>query len=325
MTMSVNQLFIAVEGKNYVQLWTLMQSMNLEQLTNSATAIGPDRLRELLYRFVRQSMFNPQAAFTQISTAQNLAPKPTQVIPEVLAQAFGDKSFLQTDSDKSIKAEVAQQLKRIHAQRAAKPQIVLYRDITHTIDLPNMCPAPLSDSDFEAAATRHSITVAAIKAVSFVESGGRSGFDERSRAKILFEAHKFREHTKRLFDISHPHLSCVRSSAKKYYSWDQYNRLYEAMVLNPVAAIKACSWGKFQVLGSNHNGWPDPVSFARAMQQSEVNQLKSFEAYCVTNNLIKHLKNKEWASFARGYNGANYSEYAYDTKIEAAYKKYGGK
>lgn len=183
---------------------------------------------------------------------------------------------------------------------------------------------PLSEANFSDVATRQNIPVAAIKAVARVESGGRSGFDEQYRPKILFGAHHFRKHTRRLFDLSHPHLSCDRTSAKKYYRWDQYSRLYEAMLLDPVAAIKSASWGKFQVLGSNHNGWPDPVSFARAMQQSENNHLKSFEAYCVTNGLIAHLRSKNWAGFAEGYNGANYKDFDYDTKIANAYKRYGG-
>ena len=164
----------------------------------------------------------------------------------------------------------------------------------------------------------------AIKAVAEVESGGRSGFDDKYRAKILFEAHHFRKHTRQLFDLTHPHLSCSRVLARKYYAWDQYSRLYEAMVLDPVAAIKACSWGKFQVLGSNHSGWPDPLSFARAMQQSEENHLKSFEGYCSDNKLITHIKNKDWAKFAAGYNGPNYKDFNYDTKMKAAYLKYGG-
>ena len=77
--------------------------------------------------------------------------------------------------------------------------------------------------------------------------------------------------------------------------------------------------GEVSGLGSNHNGWPDPVSFARAMQESENNHLKSFEAYCVTNGLIVHLKNKAWAKFAEGYNGKNYKDFDYDTKIAKAY------
>jgi N-acetylmuramidase len=167
--------------------------------------------------------------------------------------------------------------------------------------------------------------VAAIKAVAKVESGGTIAFDTQYRARILFEAHQFRKYTTREFDVTHPHLSCNSVLAKKYYKWDQYNRMYEALVLNPVAAIQACSWGKFQVMGFNHNGWPDPVSFARAMQVSETNQLKAFEEFCKANGTIPHLKNKDWVKFATAYNGSGYATFHYDTKMAAAYKQYSAK
>lgn len=67
------------------------------------------------------------------------------------------------------------------------------------------------------------------------------------------------------------------------------------------------------------------MPFAQAMQVSENNQLKSFEAYCVSNGLIVHLKNKDWAKFAAGYNSKNYKDFDYDTKMATAYAKYGGK
>ena len=80
-----------------------------------------------------------------------------------------------------------------------------------------------TQGDYIAAAARHRITMAAIKAVAQVESGGRSGFDDQFRAKILFEAHHFRKYTVKRFDLSHPHLSCNRQAGKKYYVWNQYS------------------------------------------------------------------------------------------------------
>lgn len=324
MTFTVGALFSAVEANNTKMLWTLFQGMTQEEMVKAGTAIGPIRLRTLLVQFVGQSKL-PISPLNLLATPlQSVVATPEKVIPEILAEAFGDKTFLGPARDNALALSVRQQLRIIHTQRAAKAQIVLHRDVTHTLPPQTACPAPLSDANYAEAALRNGVTVPAIKAVAQVESGGRSGFDDQYRAKILFEAHHFRKYTGKKFDLSHPHLSCLRKPGKKYYSWDQYTRLYEAMVLDPVAAIKACSWGKFQVLGSNHNGWPDPVSFARAMQVSENNHLKSFEAYCVTNHLIQHLKTKDWAKFAAGYNGANYKEYDYDTKMANAYKKYGG-
>lgn len=336
MSFSVNQLFMAVEVDNYSALWTLMQKMTPEEMVDAGTAIGPDRLRAMLYRFIAMSRITPASSFfsapvnfsmiqsVPLISSNDVAAYTGLVIAEILSQAFKDSAFLRYPRDEIVKAAVQQRLRVIKTLRASRSQIVLYRDVTRTLREPSTCPAPLSDADYTACALRNGITMAASKAVAQIESGGRSGFDDKYRPKILFEAHHFRKHTRRLFDNTHPHLSCDRASAKKYYSWDQYNRLYEAMVLNPAAAIKACSWGKFQVLGSNHNGWPDPISFAKAMYVSENNHLKSFEAYCVTNGLIVHLKNKNWAKFAAGYNGANYAEFSYDTKMATAYAKYGG-
>lgn len=323
MTFAVGALFSAVESNNYRMLWTMMHAMTMDELVKAGTAVGPQRLRELLFRFVGKSRKPSQLASSAPAVSSATA-NLEAVIPELLAEAFADKTFLPASHGQAITREIRQLLRTVHNQRAASPQIVLYRDVTHTLPSPNSCPAPLTEENFADVASRNGICVAAIKAVAQVESGGRSGFDDQYRAKILFEAHHFRKHTAKRFDLSHPHLSCRRASAKKYYSWNQYSRLFEAMVLDPVAAIKACSWGKFQVLGSNHNGWPDPVSFARAMQESENNHLKSFEAYCVKNGLIVHLKNKAWAKFAEGYNGKNYKDFDYDTKIAKAYAKYGG-
>lgn len=337
MSFSVNQLFLSVEVGNYSSLWAAMQKMTPDEIVDAGTAIGPDRLRALLDRYISMSriapvssFLSPPVNFSMFQSAALISSADTsaytgQVIGEILAQAFKDSAFLRYPRDEMVKVTIQQRLRTVRSLRASRPQIVFYRDVTRTLREQSACPAPLTDADYTACAVRNGITMAAIKAVAQIESGGRSGFDEKYRPKILFEAHHFRKYTARLFDSTHPHLSCDRATGKKYYSWDQYNRLFEAMVLNPAAAIKACSWGKFQVLGSNHNGWPDAISFAKAMYESENNHLKSFEAYCVSNGLIVHLKNKNWAKFAAGYNGANYAEFSYDTKMATAYAKYGGK
>lgn len=38
--------------------------------------------------------------------------------------------------------------------------------------------------------------------------------------------------------------------------------------------------------------------------------------------LTSHIVNKQWAEFAKGYNGSAYKENKYDTKLEMAYQKY---
>jgi hypothetical protein len=301
-------LLAAIRNQDYRGLWSLLQRLTEAESVLAATSIGPRRLHELLLR----------------QAARPTAGHPASTLAAVLALAFKDRRFLGAANSGAQLSRVRAELTRARRRRAAAPQLMAGEDVTHTLAEPAECKAPLNDENFKDVARRHSLAVAAIKAVAQVESGGRSGFDDSNRPKILFEAHHFRKHTRGRFDLSHPHLSCERAGAKKYYAWNQYQRLFEAMVLAPVAAIQSASWGKFQILGSNHNGWPDPVSFAQAMQASEANHLKSFEAYCVQNGLMPHLRNKAWAAFAEGYNGKNYKDFDYDTKIARAYRAHGG-
>jgi len=304
-------LVAALRSEQLTGLWSLLERLPEAEAVVAGTSMGYPRLRELMLRFTR----GPAGA---------AATHPAPFVAALLAVAFKDRRFLEPGHAPELPARLRVTLGHVRRRRAAAPQLVLGEDITHTLPEVSACPAPLNDDDYRDVAQRHNITVAAIKAVAQVESGGRSGFDDTYRPKILFEAHHFRKYTRARYDLSHPHLSGERAAAKKYYAWDQYQRLFEALVLAPVAAIQAASWGKFQILGSNHNGWPDPVSFAQAMFVSERNHLKSFEAYCVKNGLIRHLRNKDWAQFALGYNGKNYRDFDYDTKIGRAYRQFGG-
>ncbi|WP_428463505.1 N-acetylmuramidase domain-containing protein [Photobacterium kagoshimensis] len=45
-------------------------------------------------------------------------------------------------------------------------------------------------------------------------------------------------------------------------------------------------------------------------------------AFIVSCGLKKHLTEKNWAQFAKGYNGSEYKKNKYDTKLAEAYKKH---
>jgi hypothetical protein len=194
----------------------------------------------------------------------------------------------------------------------------------YVIPLPNTIAPPLiSDSDIAEAATLLGVEQAAIYAVSKVESGGRTGFDSKGRPKVLFEALWFHKFTGGKFDTRYPHLSqATWSGAKLYYDSDQWVRLSEAFALDAESALKSASWGKFQVMGFNHNGFPNVFRFCDAMFKSEREHLRSFLAYCQDNHLVRHLKSKNWAEFAKGYNGDGYKHNKYDEKLKIAYESY---
>lgn len=191
--------------------------------------------------------------------------------------------------------------------------------------LPDANPnAPrLSESDFTKAAEQYKVEAAAIHAVAKVESGGRTGFDTQGRPKILFEAHIFHKLTKGKYDKTYPTLSQPTwEKGKVYYALDQWTRMYQAMDLDRNAAWESASWGMFQIMGFNHNGFSSVTEFVVAMFESEAQHLKSFLAFCDDNSLIKALRDKDWATFARTYNGPGYKKNKYDEQMEKAYKKY---
>ncbi len=214
--------------------------------------------------------------------------------------------------------------KRWLADQMTRQTYLFTRDVTDTLPNPNPGAPRLSVHDYEQAATDLGIAAAAIHAVADVEAGGRSGFDAGGRPKILFEGHWFRKFTGGQYDLKYPWLSKAYPKSSEFYKWDQYSRLYEAMDLDVEAALKSASWGMFQVMGFNHNGWGSVYSFVVDMYVSEYMHLKSFGAFCKDNSLISLIKNHDWASFAKRYNGEGYAKNHYDTKMAAAYAKYGG-
>lgn len=187
----------------------------------------------------------------------------------------------------------------------------------------NIGAPKLSQSDYEKAADDYQLEAALIHAVAFVESGGMSGFDDKGRPKILFEAHIFHKKTQGRYQRRYPYLSQPTwELGKAYYKWDQWTRMYEAMRLDLEAAWSSASWGMFQIMGFNHSGWDNVSDFVQAMFISEAMHLKSFLDFCRSAGLIEVLRKKEWASFARAYNGDKYAENKYDQKLQNAYTKY---
>ena len=181
----------------------------------------------------------------------------------------------------------------------------------------------LTEDDYKQAAEMLNCEIAAIKAVAEVESRG-AGFIADGRPKILFERHKFRKFTKGAFDGTHPDISNSEAGgygAEGTHQWDRFNK---AAGLNRNAAIQACSWGKFQVMGFNFEicGFTNLEDFHAAMSKSEGEHLKAFCHFVANGKLDRHLRSHNWAKFAEGYNGEDYRINKYDTKLAAAYKKH---
>jgi len=197
----------------------------------------------------------------------------------------------------------------------------------------------ITEEDYKKSAKELGCEVNVIKAIDKVESGGRSGFDKKMRPLILYERQKFSLHSGRKYDKSNPDISSkvgyklkkkgikVSESElnKNYFSGTSdgnYKRLAKAYSLNKIAALRACSWGKFQVLGENYKmcGYATVVDFVADQVKSEIGQLKVFVRFIKAKKMQKCLKDKNWAKIAEGYNGKSYKQFNYDERIKTAYE-----
>lgn len=180
----------------------------------------------------------------------------------------------------------------------------------------------LTAANYAAAATTLSCEAAAIRAVAETEARDEA-WDSLGRPIILFERHKFRRWTNGRFDrthsdISHPDWGGYgRSSA-------QYGRLRRAAMLDESAALKSASWGLFQILGENHvaAGHGTVDAFVTAMMNSQADHLATFVAFVAADaNLSRAIRDKDWTTFARRYNGPEYARNDYDGKMRRAYER----
>lgn len=180
----------------------------------------------------------------------------------------------------------------------------------------------LTDKAIQDAANELGVEPAVIRAVDEIESRG-DGFTDDGRVKILFERHKFHQFTHGKYDASHPDIS--NKEAGGYgSSKSQYGRFSRAFELDPEAAMKSASWGRYQIMGFNFKaaGFNSVGEFVDAMKVSEDEHLKAFVKVIKAWGLAPELRVKDWAAFASQYNGSAYKKNKYDTKMAAAYEKF---
>lgn len=188
----------------------------------------------------------------------------------------------------------------------------------------------ITEEQYKEIAKELGVEVAAIKAVEEVESKG-SGFLPSGEPTILFEPHIFWKELLKL-GISPKNYSSKNSDIL-YEKWgtkpygkysEQHSKLKKAISINREAALKSASWGKFQILGNNYelSGYDSLQEFINDMYESDYKHLKAFAGFVKGRGLIKHLRNKDWAKFAEGYNGSSYKKSGYHIKLQRAYEKY---
>jgi hypothetical protein len=163
-----------------------------------------------------------------------------------------------------------------------------------------MAKPTLTYNDYLKAAKRLNCEVAVIRAVAEVESSG-DGFDLFDNLKKRFEPNWFRRFTGKTVS--------------------SYN---DAYAIDPINAMMATSWGKFQIMGFNHAicGFSSVENMVSAFSKGESSHLDAFVGFVISKSLSDELQRKNWKGFASRYNGPLYAENAYDVKMAKAYAKY---
>lgn len=206
--------------------------------------------------------------------------------------------------------------------------------------MPGGCAVPdsvgqilrLTEEDYNEVAEMLGVEPAAVKAVVEIEAGpSHQGFCEPGVPLIDFDFSMFTQFARRngvnlsKYRKSHP-LVFSAPSARRYGSRQkaQHARLRAARTIDERTAIEGTFWGMFQIGGFNWRkcGAKSISDFVERMSRSERDQLELFAQFLKTTKLDKQLKAKNWAAFARGYNGPSYARRGYHTRMARAYAKY---
>lgn len=319
----------------------------LVTLTSNALVVA-STTRQMATNALHDLSTTLKTAVHALTTAQSPTPKPTTGKPS-----------------KNNPAVKTQQTKGLKGQPIIKIEVDLPQGL---LDLFGKYSGhEITEEDWQKAAYRLDCEPEVLKAFSDVESGGKSSFwrlnkgDGASIPALLFERHYFSRLTKGRFDAAHPDLSWPVAYRKKsllgkddkrmhdgkveltdiYSDYaSAYLRLINAYRLDPDAALRSCSWGKFQIMGDNYglcgaNNADALVQMVCTSEYAQVNLMVTFiqkkpapwkdsknKKLGKAVSLWDAIKAKDWAMIAYNYNGPGYKTYSYDVKLKAAYEKH---
>lgn len=179
-------------------------------------------------------------------------------------------------------------------------------------------------------AKRLDVEPAALLAVAEVESAGVAVWNVKGKSlpAIRFEGHYFYRLLKGkqraaavAAGLANPKAGRVKNPSS--YS-ARYALLDRAMAINPGVAIESTSWGLGQVMGSHWKklGFSSAEDLMKMAKSGVAGQIEIMARFIQKFGLVDELQTKGFASFAKQYNGPAYRSNRYDTKMDAAYKRW---
>jgi hypothetical protein len=189
-----------------------------------------------------------------------------------------------------------------------------------------------------AAADANNIPKSSLLAVVECETSGAPYEQDGETPRLLFERHKFYSEMKlhepsKLTQAIKAGLAIPTWNKKTQYK-DQGNSsgrlavIAKARSVDEEVANRATSWGLGQTMGFNAErlGFDNATEMVDWMVKGRVKaQVEAMIREIKKSKLDVHLRSKDFAKFARGYNGPRYADNQYDTRMAAAEKRWARK
>lgn len=182
----------------------------------------------------------------------------------------------------------------------------------------------LTEEDYRVVAGELGVEVAAIKAVVRIEAGASlQGFLAPGVPVINFDRSMYRK-ARSSSKVKAPASEKVPDGITNAYGRREWAQLVAARKVNLEKANMGTFWGMFQIGGFNYKlcGCSSVQEFVDRMSFSEFEQLQLFANFIKNAGMLTDLRNKNWAGFARKYNGSSYRSRGYHTRMAREYKKY---
>lgn len=182
----------------------------------------------------------------------------------------------------------------------------------------------LTEEDFRIVAEELGVEIAVIKTVVLIEAGTQmKGFWAPGIPVINFDKTMYSRFRSKASSSAGAKGEKVPEGLTGY-ALREWTQLINARKINAQGANMGTFWGMFQIGGFNYKlcGCESVDEFVKRMAQSELEQLELFAAFITHAGMLEDLRKKNWAAFARKYNGPGYAKRGYHTKMANAYTKF---
>lgn len=178
-----------------------------------------------------------------------------------------------------------------------------------------------------AVADENGLEPAGLLAVIQVECGGRltANIGGREEPLIRFEGHYFhrllpaiKRNRAIVAGLASARAGAVKNPRSQARRWALVGR---ASDIDRPAALSSTSWGVGQVMGA-HWRWLGYASIDALVAETRADiegQVRLMARYIVKAKLGQRLSDRDWAGFARAYNGPGYRRNRYDLKLAQAH------